>query len=413
MALVNALPLRTSAPWASTVPGGVESLITTWDLEEVDALNAPPVADIAWARRGTKTKQGLGIVKHVHAMPQTLAFRPFDGRRDLRQVGLVTKDVKPFPLELSFGFPMIWDEIGNGYKLVSQAPDGSLLDVLGVNGVGLQGLPAQYVTAGAAYEAQLVGDLFFTSMYCSSHGMTSPTKFTYAQPDNPAGIALFTDGNGANGSGGALHHGNPAFGNAGRFKNVYPAYGSFESMFGDSLAVMTTKPHPTLPNMQSGAVTTDVFGPPIMRAAFWEMMVQSLTMEWISSAGAKNGSANVVGAAATSNPYSALAAMGVTEENFLGAAFGPRRYWIVPQLAYHPYVVANPTKDMWINVSAGPGRPSWAHKACNSATFVPTFRFYGPGDPRAQGERMSRFEGDLDAGCEPGAPGEIDVFFEV
>jgi len=413
MPLINALPLSHSGPWSTTVPDSASSLITVWALEEKDALQAPPTADIKWADRGTIVKAGVGIVKYAHAMPKTLAMRPFDGRRELNPVGVVTKDVAPEPLDLSFGFPMIWDEIGNGFKLMTAAEDGTLLDVLGVNGVGLQGLPGGYVMAGAAHKALLAADLFFTSMFCTAHGITTPTKFTYPQPGNPKGIALFSDGTGADGTGGANHFGNPVFGNAGRFKNVYPAYGEFMKMYGASLAVMTQKPHPTLPNVQSGAVVTDTFGPPIMREKFWRMMAQTLTMEWISSGGAKNGSSSVVGGAATTNPFSVLASAGITEENFIGVSFGPRRYWIVPQLANHRYCLANPTKDMWVNVSAAPGRPSWAKFGANNTNFVPTFRFYGPGDPRAMSERKARFEGDLDAACEPGAPGEIDVFFEV
>ena len=79
--------------------------------------------------------------------------------------------------------------------------------------------------------------------------------------------------------------------------------------------------------------------------------------------------------------------------------------------------MANPGKDMWINVSrTKPGkraRPSWAQLGSNSKTFAPVFRAYGPGDPRAMSERRMRFEGDLDGGVAGGAPGEIDVFFEV
>lgn len=415
MPLVNALPAAVSGPWSSTVPAAAEQLITSWALEEKDALNAPPLNDLAWTKRGTIVRPGIGVVKYAHTMPQTLAMRAFNGTREYREVGLVTKDVRPSPKELSFAFPMVWDEIGNGYKLVMPAQDGTLLDLLGLNGVGLQGLPGQYVLAGAAHAAQLVADLFYSSMYCTGSNitLTTPSKFTYAQPNNPDGIALFSDGTGAEGSGGCNHYANPAFASTGRFKNVYSAYGKFEVMYGASLAVMTQKPHATLPNVQSGAVVTDTIGPPHMRTKFWNMMVQSLTMEWISSAGARNGSSSVVGAAATTNPLAALAAQGITEENFVGAAFGPRRYWIAPQLADHPYVAANAGKDMWINVSAAPGRATWAKGGANNVNCTPVFYFYGAGDPRAQNERRARFEGDLDVAFEPGSPGEIDVFFEV
>jgi len=126
-----------------------------------------------------------------------------------------------------------------------------------------------------------------------------------------------------------------------------------------------------------------------------------------------------IAVAGTTNPYSmeaALRAAGITEGNFIGRAFGPRTYWIAPQLDSHPYLLAHPGKDMWINVSVGAQdgvNLTWAKGAANNTTCTPMFRFYGPGDAQAQGARMARWEGDLDIGFEPGAPNKIAVFFEV
>ncbi len=175
---------------------------------------------------------------------------------------------------------------------------------------------------------------------------------------------------------------------------------------------MAMKPHATISNVTSGARVTDVFGPTSMYEKFWQMMVQTLTLQTAEVGG--NGVA-----AATTNPYSQAVAQGMSKENFIGTTFGPHRFWIVPQLDNHPYVVANPGKDFWINISAGPDRAtglpqaSWAQAAGNSKDFVPVFHFYGPGDPRAQGERLMRFEGDLDGGAAGNAPGVVDMFFET
>lgn len=407
MPLVNALPISQGNPWSNTAPQQALELITTWNLDEKDALAAPPSSDLAWADVGTITAQGVGIVKHAHAMPQSLAFAPFKpGARVYKSLDVVAKAVKVNPFDLNFGIPMIWNEIGNGWELRTPSQDGSLIDFVGVSGLG-----ADYVVAGKAYKCQLIASVLYSSWYSSAGAYvnTAPTMFTYAQPNNPNGIALITDGTGAEGSGGAQHYANPTVASSGRFKNLWMGFGSFESSFGSSLVKMTIKPHATLPNVTSGARVTDVFGPTSMREKFWKMAIQTLTLQSATVGG--NGVA-----AATTNPYSLAAQMGISEENFLGTAFGPHRFWILPQLDNHPYMVANPTADFWINISAGKdprtgrARPSWAKLAGNSKDFVPTFRFYGPGDPLAMSMRTMRFEGDLDGGAEPGAPGEIDVF---
>lgn len=412
MPLQNALPANVGNRWSAVAPQQGLELITTWNLDERDALAIPPTPDFAWADIGTTVAQSIGIAKFGHALPQSLNFEPFKPgqARHYNTFDVVATEVPVSPFDLNFGIPMVWDEMGNGYKLMSPGPNNTLLEFVGIGGVG-----ANYVMAGRAKKCMLVANLFYTSMYCTGSGitMTSPTQFTFPQPNgNPSGIALFTDGTGGEGTGGAQHHMNPTVASSGRFKNVYSAYGAFAANYGRSLTAMTTKPHALLPNTTSGARVTDTFGPTHMRNKFWEMMIQSLVMTTATVGG--NGVA-----AGVTNPYALAQAMGVTEENFVGAAFGPRRFWIVPHLDNHPYVVANPTKDFWVNVSAGKDpktgqqRPTWAKLASNSKEFVPTFRFYGPGDPRAQSERLMRFEGDLDGGARPGAPGEIDVFFEV
>lgn len=414
MPLVNALPVPTGNPWSSVAPQQALELITTWNLDELTALGAPPNPDLAWADIGTATGLGSGIVKFAHALPSTLNFERFKpgGTRKYNTVDIVATPVKVNPYDLSFGIPMIWDALGNGWKLMSQGANDTLIDFTGISGLG-----ADYVVAGKAYKCQLIASLFYTGMYCTGSGLslTSPTSLAYGgAPQGLAagGIALFTDGTGAANSIGDQHYANPTVQSSGRFKNVWSAFGGFTANYGASLVKMTVKPHATLPNRTSGARTTDTFGPTFMREKFWRMMVEDLTLTTATVSG--NGVA-----AATTNPFALAKTMGITEENFVGNAFGPRKFWILPELDDHPYCLANPGKDMWVNVSAGRDgatgrpRPTWAKLACNNKEFVPLFRFYGPGDPRAMNERMMRFEGDLDGGSSGGAPGEIDVFFEV
>lgn len=405
MPLVSTLPLSLAGPWSSTAPQQTLELITTFDLDEKNALQAPPTADIAWAEVGTHTSVATGIVKVVHTMPQSAAMQEFTNgnNRKYHTLDAVAKAVKTSGRDLSYQIPMIWDNIGNGWKLMSAAPDGSLMDFVGIND-----LATTYVTSGRVEKCAFAADLFYTSLYATTGGLnlTVPRKTTYPQGLSPIGIALFSDGTGADGTVGALHYANPTVFTSGRFKNVWFGFGSFAQNYGASLVKMTVKPNALFPNITSSARVTDTFGGTAMRDQFWRMAVQNLILQ-----AAQIGPGAV--AAATTNPYSYAATMGITEENFLGAAFGPRRFWIVPHLDNHPYLLQNPSADFWINIDARPGVGGWAKLACNSKTWTPTFRMYGAGDPQAQRDRMMRWEGDLDGGSEPGDPGRIDMFGSV
>ena len=348
----------------------------------------------------------------MNRMPQSLNFSKFKygGDRDYQSIDAIATQIRVNPYDLNFAFPMIYDEIGNGWQLKSQGGDGALIDFLGING-----LAQDYVTAGRHWKCELLASLFFSGLYCtgSNLSITTPTALAYGgAPQGLAagGVALFTDGTGAATSVGTQHYANPTVNTSGRFKNVWSAFGSFETNYAASLVKMAIKPHPTLADVKSGARVTDTFGPPSMYEKFWNMMIQTLTLQTATEGG------NLTGAA-TTNPYADAVSRGMSMDNFIGTTFGPRTFWILPQLENHPYLVANPGKDMWINVSrTKPGkraRPSWAQLGSNSKTFAPVFRAYGPGDPRAMSERRMRFEGDLDGGVAGGAPGEIDVFFEV
>jgi hypothetical protein len=315
---------------------------------------------------------------------------------------------------------MIWDGAGNGFMLMTGGESSTVLDAAGVQGVG-----SFYVAAGRHLKAQLVADLAYSSIYAASGGnvpvgLTSPTKLTGPQPLNPNGIALFSDGTGAEGSGGAKHFSNFTNAASGRYANLFKAFGAFATMYGASLVKMAQVPNPLFANTTTGARVTDTIGPSHMLDRFWTMAVASLTLQTTTSPG------NI--GVASSNAYAdavlALAKQGITKDDFVGVKIGPRRFWIAPQLDQHPYVLNNPTggpgggpADMWINVAASePGkkpRASWAKLGCTTKSFTPLFRMYGAGDPKAQSERMCRFEGDLDAGAAPGEPSNVQMFFGV
>jgi len=419
--LLNGLPLDAfpGNPWSSSAPQTTLELITTYNLVEQDMLTRPPTQDLAWATMGTMTSPGTGIIKVPTVIPQRTYFTPFKpgGDRDYQNVDVVATEIRPGPYDLNFWIPMIWDEIGNGWMLKSMAPDGSLLEF-----VGMGALASTYVTAGLHHRAQLVASLTYKGLYMSSINLTSPTARCFPEPNNPNGIALFTDGTGADGSGGAPHYANPTVSASGRFSNVFPSFGAFASNYGASLAQMAVVPHATLPNVTFGAHVTDTVGPTYMRNRFWEMAVSSLVMQTATAGG------GTLAAAAPTNAYSdaisRLAQAGITQENFLGVAFGPRRFWVAPQLDNHPYYTYNSGQhmtdgpnggpaDMWFNLCAAPDKPTWAKLGCNNVNFAPRYFMYGPGDPLAMSQRMMRFEGDLDAGVSAGAWQCAQMFFGV
>ncbi len=411
MALQNVLPLPVNPGfrWSSVTPNATQEIITTYDMEEADALTQPADADIAWAERGSHVSVGSGIVKIIHRLPQSMAFQQFKygGTRTYNSVDVTASEVHVNPWDLSYAWPMIFDTIGNGYKLMNAGSGGDLTDFAGIGG-----LAGEIVTAGRAYKAQLVASLFYTGYTSAALSMTA-SSLTYPQPGLPSGNPLFTDGVGS-----PLHYSHPMNANSGRFQNAYPAFGTFAQRFGSSLVKMTQKPHATLPNMTSGARVTDVIGPTWMRDRFWQMAVANLQLQ-------STGSGGNIAAAAASNVYTTEVLKRFNEDSFIGAAgFGPQTYWLCPQLDNHPYFTANSSAnmttgpdggpaDMWINISAGPKRPTWAKLASNSRDFTPIARYYGEGDPRAMSERRVRLETDLDAGVAVGAPGEIDLFFGV
>lgn len=414
MPMSSGLPLSASAPWSNTVPDPINSLFTQWNLDEAESLMTDPEPDCKWANQGTSLKPGVGRVTHVHTLPQSGELTPFDGKRKYFSVSAVAKSVEPAPEQLNYEVPMVWLPGDTGYRLVAVSTDGSMVDILGANGAGLGAVTSAYVASGRVRKALHVANLFFSSMYCTAHGITAPTKFTYATPTNPNGHALFSDGTGADGTPGAKHHANPAYAGSARFANVFPAYGEFIANSGRSFAAMTTIPNAIFPSTRASQFVTDIVGPTRMIEKFWIHMIQTLSPQLFQSI-------TGVAAAATTNPHSReaqLMAAGMSPESFLGQTFGVRRYWIAPQLDDHPYCVDNPNKDMWVNISIGGEKDArkaltWAKGAANNETCTPLMRFYGPGDARAQSERKARWEGDLDIAFEPGSPNRIQVFFEA
>ena len=414
MALQNVIPLSPGFSWASSTPAATQEMITTYNAEELEALSHVPEAAIAWANQGTNVALGQGIVKYPWRIPGSLAYQPFEygGTRQYQSIDLAAPQVKVAPFSLNFGWPMVWDTVGNGWKLMEERG----VDASGRPNleefIGIGGLASACIDGARAYKAQLVANIFYLGYTSAALGLAAQVV-TVPQPGSPNGVSFFS-----NGVDTPLHYAHPFNKNSGRFQNAWPAFGSFAQNYGRSLVKLAQVPHPTLPNMTFGIETTDVVGPTWMRDRFWAMAVQSLALQTTTVSNSGVG-------AATTSPF-ALDTMGKwNASNFLGASgFAPTRFWIAPQLDNHPYFTANNNAnmtsgpnggpaDMWINISAVPGKGHWAVLAGNSKECTPFARLYGPGDPRAMSERRVRLETDLDLGVQGNVYHLAHMFFGV
>lgn len=411
MSLQNAQPIAAfpGFNWSSVVSPQVQEIVTTLNAESLDALSEIPESAIAWADQGSLVSPGVGTVKVPVRLPSSLAFTEFKygGTRTYNTIDIAAPVIKVNPWELSFGWPLVWNQIGNGMKLMSAMPDGSVADFMGVSG-----LASMVVQAARAYKAQLVASLFYKGLTSAALGLTAQA-LTIPQPGNPNGLPLFT-----NGTDSAQHYAHPFNANSGRFKNAYPAYGAFAAQFAASLVVMTQKPHPSLPNMTMGTQVTDVFGPTWMRSRFFAMAVQNFTLATQTIGGTPVGGTQT-------GTYALDTLRKFNEDTFIGASgFAPQRFWIVPALDSHPYFTANNNAnmttgpgggpaDMWINVAAQKTGQSWAMLAAPSKEFTPLMHLYGDGDPLSQSQRRVRLETDLDAGVAAGLYHFVDMFFGV
>jgi hypothetical protein len=95
------------------------------------------------------------------------------------------------------------------------------------------------------------------------------------------------------------------------------------------------------------------------------------------------------------------------------SGFAPWRFWIAPQLAAHPYCVANPTKQMWIALSSSRAGSAYCEMAAPSVQFTPRVTLLGDGTEECVKSRKVRMLGDLDAGAAAGLPHFAQMYFET
>lgn len=401
MAFENALPVKQfpGFTWSSVISPQVQEIITTFNAESLDALSSVPQKFTAWADVGTKVTPGYGIVKVPIRLPASMAFVPFDGKREYNKLDIAAPAVKVNPLQLNYEWPMVIDQMGNA----------QLTEFYGASG-----LAQMVVEAARAYKAQVVASLLYLGVTSAANSMTA-SALTIPQPGNANGLPLFT-----NGTDSAQHYAHPFRADSARFKNLYEGVGTFQSYFQQSLVDMVQVPHPALPNMPLGCQVTDVIGPTWMQIPFWQTAIQTLALQ--SQTSPFNG------VAATTNVNNAKLIEEMGAANFIGASgIAPWRFWIAPQLDNHPYY-KNPTtgadtvhmtdgpgggpSHMWISISHQQGNvQTWGELAAPSKEFTPMIQLFGDGDPQSRAERRIRMISDLDCGVAAGLPHFVKMYF--
>ena len=380
--MASVLPLKIFPGFTANgiVSDQVREIAVTFNAEGIEALSGIPDSTVAWADIGTRVTAGSFMVKVPIRLTSLLGFEPFDGERKYHQVTTAAVSVKVNPSSLALEWPI-------------QIMESGIPEL--VNFYGVSGIANDVVSHARAVKADIVASVTMAGYGASASALTLP------QPGYPNGIALFTDGSVT-----PSHFANPLDSRSTRFVNLYTGVGTFQTAFGQSLVDMTKVPHPSKANMTMGLGVTDVVGPTHMLIPFWQTAIQQLALQTTTSPG------NLAGA--TTNIYSAEALAKAGPSSLTTAAgLAPWRFHIAPQLDAHPYVVANPTKHMWLSLSTTRQGAAWCELAGPSTTFAPRITLLGDGTEEARKSRMVRLFGDLDAGGAAGLPHFAKMYFET
>ncbi len=263
---------------------------------------------------------------------------------------------------------------------------------------GVSGVAADVVQHARAAKADLAASILMGGFTNANLSLVAKA-LTLPQPGNPNGLPLFVDATQTK------HYANPLDANSARFANLFLNAGKITDtdVMGTCLTNMTQVPHPSKSNMTLGNKVTDIIGGTSMLIPFWKLAIQTLSLQTTTSPG------NL--AAATTNIYNPANIAAATQQiNAAGAS--PWRFWIAPQLDAHPYLVANPTKQMWFTVSRTRQGAAWCEMAGPNVTFTPNLTLLGDGTEECKKTRMVRLFGDLDAGAAAGLPHFIQCYFE-
>ena len=382
----NVLPLNIFPGFTAhgLISDQVREIATVFNAEGVEALTAIPEQSVAWADIGSRYTPGMIDVKVPVRLTSLLGFEAFEGERKYHQVNVSSVAVRPAPYSLGLEWPI----------QLTQAGIPQLVEFYGV-----QGLANDVVSHARALKADLVASLMFAGFTNASLGLTAKA-LTLPQPGYPSGLPLFTDGSAT-----PQHFSNPLDSRSTRFSNLFYNVGKLtdSGVLGQCLYNMSRVPHPSKANMTLGLGVTDFVGPTSMLPVFMQAAVQSLSLQTTTTP------ANL--AAATTNPFTPEH-VGNSLAYVNAAGLTPYRFHIAPQLDAHPYVVANPTKQMWFAISQSRPSLKWCEMAGPNATFAPMLTLLGDGTEEARKTRKVRMFGDLDAGAAAGLPHCIQMYTE-
>lgn len=384
----NILPLNIFPGFTSfgVVSDQVKEIATVFNSEGIEALSSIPEKSVAWADTGTRVTPGAFQVKIPVRLTSLLGFEPFEGERKYHQPTVASVSCKVAPWSLGLEWPI----------QIAQSGIPQLGEFYGISGLG-----SDVVSHARAFKADLVASIVMAGFTNTNLGVTAKA-LTLPQPGLPNGLPLFVDASQTK------HYSNPLDARSSRFANLFLNAGKItdQDVFGTVITNMTQVPHPSKTNMNLGLEVTDVVGPTSMLIPFWKTAIQSLSLQTTTSPG------NL--AAATTNIYSPEILARAGASAMVGAAgLAPWRFWIAPQLDSHPYIVANPTKQMWLALSTTKKSGSWCELAGPSTTFAPQVTLLGEATEEARKTRKVRMFGDIDGGAAAGLPHFAAMYFET
>jgi len=367
----------------------IKEIAVTFNAEGLDALSMIPDKIVQWAEIGTRVTAGQFEAKIPVRLTSLLGFEPMEGERKYHQVNVGAVAVKINPYQLNLQWPIQIQTSGNVM----------LQDFYGVSGI------AQDVVSHArAFKADLLASLIIRGITNASLGLTAQA-LTLAQPGLPNGLPLFSDGVT---SGSTKHYSNPIDMTSPQFSNLHLNVGLItnSNVFGQMLVDMTQIPHPSKANATLGLEVTDIIGGTNMLIPFWQTAVQNLSLQTTTTPG------NI--GAATTNIYNPELIQRAGASGFIGpSGLAPWRFWIAPQLDAHPYIQANPTRQMWFAVSRSKPSLCWAELGSLSKEFMPRIRLLGDGTEEAAKTNKISLLGDLDGGVAAGLPHAVAMYTET
>lgn len=410
---LNILPLPAGTSEATLVGSQVREIVTSYNVESLEAVNQPVGKNVLWSRVGTKVTPGAGIVKVPVRFLSNQNFTPFTfgGTTDYSTMDVGSVSITTSPWRLAYRWAMMENALGK-LNLMNVHGDGTYSEFYGASG-----LSEAFVTGGRWHHAYLAASVLMQSMTDAASGMTSSVACF-------DGLPLIS-----NGTDSALHLANPNNPSSATFPtlfrpNITNPVGFTGGSFGvdwlsKMILAMTQVPHPSLANATMELEITDIVGPTWMKIPFWLAAIQSINMQTTSV-----GSTGV--AAGVTNPFNADLLKTMGAEKFIGASgVAPHTYWTTSLLDSHPYILNNSSANKTTGPGGGPAhfcfaianlRPrvqTWCEIAGTNEDFTPRVKMFGPGDPKAEEERMVRMFGDLDAGAKPNLPHFIMCFLGV